>query len=208
MAHMYVPDSQRLCASAVNLPGLATRIAHDFGARSGLTRNVVQAFCRQLEAPIRPEVEALWQEWVILLGKTAGGDAAGRLAKLKPLAARYAPDVNAKRPEAILLALQTWYLLVVKLLLAEALGTAAGTPGFAAGLCRAAGENRLRAELAALEDGQLLQHLRLGGPADVGQFAWYLAAWSADIERAVGGLAEQLAGYPRQPDRPHPRHRA
>jgi hypothetical protein len=218
MAHMDGLDSRRFRASAVNLHVLASRLARDFGARSGVTRVAVRAFCRQLEMPMRPEVEALWQEWELKLGKTAGGDAAGRRAKLKPLAARYGTGGELERPEATLLALQTWYLLVVKLLVAEALGTAAGAPGLAAGLCRAAGEGRLRAELEALEGGQLLGQLRLaregdspifadtkigtvplGGPSGGGEgFAWYLHAWSAEIERAVGGLAAQLAGYPRE----------
>ena len=190
-------DSHRLRDSAVNLPGLATRLAGDFGVRSDVTRCAVRAFFHQLETPLRPEVEAAWQEWELHLGKTAGDNVAVRRAKLRQLAVRYGTGGESERPEAILLALQTWYLLVVKLLLAETLGTAAGEPGFAAGLCRAAGENRLRAELAALEDGQLLRLLHPGGPCGGDLFDWYLSAWSAEIERAVGGLAEQLAGYPR-----------
>ena len=123
-------------------------------------------------------------------GKTATA-CRGIQALSRPLSADAPPE----------LARQTWYLLAVKLLVAETMAAVAGRPSVVTQLCRSDGQHALRTEIEALEQGPLLGQLRgnNGDGDNNGEgdpFAWYLDAWSDEIAETIRDMAARLAGYP------------
>jgi hypothetical protein len=183
---------------AAAIASTATRLARDFGAKSAITRNALDALCEPLRLTGQSPAAAAMEQWRLLQSQTGGRPFEQPAARLQQLAARYGLDAQGLPPDALLFALQTWYLLAVKLLVAEVTAAAAGLPSVAKAVCRAAGENRLRAAIEALEQGPLADHLRPDGPPGQDPYCWYLASWSANIGQALLAAATQLAEYPRE----------
>ena len=94
-------------------------------------------------------------------------------------------------------ALQTWYLLVVKLVTAEAVAVLTGKPSVAAALGKPSGNGRLRAEIELLEFGPCCGACCPRAPR-AASYSHGMWAWSDEIEQVVGELAGQLGGYPRE----------
>ena len=156
---------------------LADRLAADFHAQRPITRRAVNALERSLrskEAKSAAVVQRWRQETPLGVAGMAAAD------------------------QAALIALQTWYLLVVKLVAAEAVAISTGRPSIAAALHEAQRQGRLRAEIEFLESGALWRNLLPEGAPCGELFAWHVAAWSDKIEQAVGELAAQIGRCPKE----------
>jgi hypothetical protein len=145
---------------------IAMRLARDFAAKTALARRGIETLTRGVAKPRH-----------CTAGQTSSGTR---------------PDTTAPAE----LARRTWFLLTIKLLVAETMAAVGGRPSVAAQLARSDDPRRLHEEIEAVERGPLLGPLH--GDGDVGDpWAWYLDAWSNEIAGAVRDLAARLAEYPR-----------
>lgn len=136
-------------------------LARDFTAGAELARRGVGDLYRTVLGDEPPQL----QPWKTLFGNACGYDPDRPSAGVARLARLYGTAATSLRPDALLFAVQTYYAILVRLLVGRA--------------------------LAGVVDGGLLGDDLF--PDD--PFSWYESVSSARIERLTGQLAARLAEY-------------
>jgi len=187
------PESTRPTRSPVQL-------ARHFGARAHVTRDGVRTLYEALvgdDATPSPGRAAL-EGWKRRASSAYGHDLDGAspmadaLAEHFGLADRSGLGFEPRRPAELLFAVQTYYALVVKLLVWQTLASRHGTPTAFDRLSRAPTSGQLQGEVARLEAGGVLKDVGVVAPWNADPFSWYTAAWDEPVERLVRRLADRL----------------
>ena len=176
-------------------------LVEDFGSQNLLSRQVTRALYNALEGHAGDLTAHLFAQWKLFFGETAGADAAaGKLKHKKELRA-FARGMGLRGEQVdmprLLFALHTYFSFLVKniarlVLQAYAGGGLGATP--LTTIANLQGE-ALRRELRRLESGGLFRTLGLKNLLEGDFFAWYLDAWSPDIEDALRQVLACLAEY-------------
>jgi SAM-dependent methyltransferase len=178
---------------------LPERLAADLGPAGDLARQAVTTLQAALPSGGFSAGSALplWQA-----GGTAAAQAqGGRPPKITTaLADAYGLETQQLAVDELLLAVGTYYALVVKLLAWQAMAAAGQRLRPCDALLAASTSGSRRRVMEGWESGQAMSGMpRLappGQPAHAGDpFAWYLDAWNDAIDRLLAGLAARLARY-------------
>ena len=179
---------------------LAGSLASDFGAAGDVAQEGVRTFYAALIRGGAAEIPAAVGRWRSL---AAGGlgHADGRELKAAPaLAETYRIAPRGLRPGELFLAVQSYYVLLVKLLVWQVTSRWGGVPGPCDALLAASGASRRRRLMEAWESGRALPGLPTllpcnGSARPTDPFSWYTAAWSDPIDQFLGRAAARLARY-------------
>jgi hypothetical protein len=199
---------------------LAEDLVRDFGCGSQPAGRTIRALYATLGACKNPRVEevfASWSQAAACSGAAAGGRAA---AAWSQLAACFGLPLEGLHPERLLFVLQTYYALVVRLLLAGFLSSLEGQPALTVALGSSHGSRPLRRLFERLEgsetaDGSAALNVvgtrRVPSPVSarmdgrqtacacsLAEFGWYLDAWNTPIAAVLAELVDRLGGYGRE----------
>ncbi len=133
------------------------------------------------------------------MAQTCGGGLEQTLAAAETLVDAYRIGRRKPRPDVLLCALHTYYALVVKLLLGQALAPPRGVDSPAARMLQAKAPRQLHGEVQRLESGETWQEFGLDGPMADPIFSWYADAWSSDLAAMVHGLARTIVARHSRP---------
>lgn len=176
-------------------------LVEDFGAESEYSREVAGALYEALEGHSDDLVGKLFAQWQIFFGEVSGYDeAAARLRDKKELR-QFAKGMGLRPettdPPRLFFAIHTYFCFLVKAIARLVLERHASGPLGATPLTVVAnleGE-ALRRELAKLEGGGIFRALGLQNLLEGDFFAWYLQAWSDEVEQALKLTLARLAEY-------------
>ena len=181
-------------ASTTLAPAIAERMVSDFGGKAGPTAEGVRALAAAIGGDPASAVRTSLEQWSELFRKTCGQDWPRPKARLDRLARQYGVPYDPAQPQIVLFALQSWYILVVKLLAGQIVAAARGRKspldGEHAGRIGHAGPL-----VEAIESGALFAALGVTDPWCGGPFGWMVSAWSPALERAVAWAAARIARY-------------
>ncbi len=185
------------------------QIIADFGGKAEPTRRGIQALVDAIESGVRSTgssrnsdrespleggtasaAESL-ESWKLLFRKTCGQDWPRPKARLDRLARHYGVAYDPSRSEIVLFALQTWYVLLVKLLAGHVVAAVRGRPSPAA----EAAKDDARAVIGPLMQGGVFAALAATDPWPGEPFGWCTRAWSESLEQATAEAARRIAGY-------------
>ena len=176
-------------------------MAADFGAKSELARVGIRTLLRALAAgPDRKRCQEPFSAERFPRPADGGpkkvpGNISSAGKGLDSLVAAYSEGGAPCDPLELLLAVQTYYVLVVKLLVWQAIATARRQPDPAAAIRGAIGTDRLLQRIRELESGLLTADLSVAGPNGDDPFAWYIRSWDETLDHFVRRLADQWRGY-------------
>lgn len=171
----------------------------DFGAGTELAREGVGVLHGALSSSDSRVARAALDDWKRLLSQATGHDLEQPTAALTELALAYGIDCTddcEARPAEVAFALHTYYSLLVKLILCQALETSHGLSELVGTL----DDDVLLQKMRALEDGRLWRTLRLNrtsedGPSDWDPFGWYVDAWCEPLAAWVRRAAKVIGRY-------------
>jgi len=185
------------------------QIIADFGGKAEPTRRGIQSLVETIESGVRSTgssrnsdresppkggttsaAESL-ESWKLLFCKTCGQDWPRPKTRLDRLARHYGVAYDPSRPEIVLFALQTWYVLLVKLLAGHVVAAVRGRPSPAA----EAAKGDARAVIGPLMHGGVFAALAATDPWPGEPFAWCTLAWSESLEQAIAEAARRIAAY-------------
>jgi len=176
-------------------------LARVFGARADVTRDGVRTLYEALIGDAPSAARAALDGWKRLASGAYGHDVerpsamTDALAKHYGLAERHGAGPDRLRPAELLFAVQTYYALVVKLLVWQTVASRHGTSTAFDRLSRARTSGQLQREVERLEAGGVLEDVNVAAPWEDDPFSWYTAAWAGPIERIVRRLADRLRPY-------------
>jgi hypothetical protein len=182
-------------------------LAEDFGARSDLAHAGIRALVEALAAG-RHRARAAPGQRNSRIRPGLGRDGSGTAVGLDSLVSAYLGRGAECDPLELLLAVETYYVLVVKLLVWQTLAAARRQPNPAAAIRGAIGADRLLQCLGELESGCLGVNLGIAETASGARphrarhvdhvphpFAWYAQSWNERLDGFVRRMAEQWQGY-------------
>lgn len=175
------------------------RLACDFGGKAELTHDGVAALVQVLAGKGQPAAEAGLSSWLAIFRKTCGQDWPRPSSKLGTLSGFYGVATDSLRPEAVLFALHTWYILVIRLLVGHVMAQMRGIASPAERLASAATSDSLREQIEELENGGMFRRLNMADPFRDHPFSWYADAASGPVEQAVRQLGARLQRYDARP---------
>ena len=167
----------------------------DFGSDSQTAQEGVRALYEEILTTTNPKAQVFFNQWKILFGEVCGYDVENLSDKLNKLAEFYL--VKGKtQPAQLLFAVHTYYAILIKLLASEIVSF------FNPWMTRqveklqsATTSAKLKRELEDLEQGGVFHTLGITNFLEGDLFAWYLAAWSAPIEKLVRAMVTKLDLY-------------
>jgi hypothetical protein len=166
----------------------ANRNVRDFGGKAAPTRRGVHAM---YSATAGGRAEESLEAWRAYFRKTCGQDWPRPKARLDRLARLYGVPHDPARPEIVLFAVHTWYVLLVKLLAGHALAAVRGRDSPAV---TASGGDAC-ASIGRLMQGGVFAELAATDPWPGGPFDWFVGAWSNDLDQAAREAAGRIASY-------------
>ncbi len=173
---------------------LPERIVADFGGRAELTRAGTGALAAVSGCARANAVQMSLEQWTALFRKTCGQDWPRPAARLDRLAQHYGVHFDPARPETVLFALQSWYVLLVKLLVGHAIAAVRGKKSPLAG--HGPGQiDHVRSLIESIESGEWFSALRATDPWYGEPFGWIVSAWSPTLEWAVVQAAARIVCY-------------
>ncbi len=169
-------------------------MAADFGAASEAAGEGVRVLLDALDgAADSPEVAAARRHWMAALQATFGRDCRRLEKGLDALAAAY-PATGGRDPLALLFAIQTYYVLVVKFLVWQVVARARRANPPAQAILGTAGSDRLLRLVRALES-QCTGLGAAGAATSSDPLAWYTRAWSQPIDAWLRHVARVWTEY-------------
>jgi methylase of polypeptide subunit release factors len=169
-------------------------IVKDFGGKSGPTQEGVRALVESIRSSGDEGVLRSLQRWTDLFRKTCGQDWPRPTSRLDRLARHYGVSYDAAQPQVVLFALQTWYVLLIKLLVGQAIAKARSRELPLAGL-RSRPASYLRTLVESISRGELFSVLSVTDPWCGKPFDWPLRTWTPNLEVAVLETAVCIARY-------------
>ena len=170
------------------------RIVSDFGGQARLTQEAVRALSEAIACPANHASHKSLQQWTALFRKTCGQDWPRPKAGLDRLARHYDFRYDPACPQSGLFALQSWYVLLVKLLVGHVVAAARGRESPLAG-DRPGCIGHSRIVIESIESGDLFSSLGATDPWSGEPFGWTVSACSPTWERAVGAACACIACY-------------
>ena len=171
-------------------------LVDDFGVGTELARMGVGALHWALTSTGSMAPGWACDDWKRLLSQAAGHDLDRPSPALAELGPAYGIDRSGDchaRPAEIAFALHTYYSLLVKLVLCQAMGkSSTSSQPDAAELAGVAADDLLLRAMQKLDDGLLWRALRTG---DQDPFGWYLDAWCGPLADWVRRAAAVVARY-------------
>jgi hypothetical protein len=164
------------------------RIVADFGGRSEITRRGVCALMGALEGAGADESLRRWTE---LFRKTCGQDWPRPKARLDRLAKHYNVAHDPARPEIVLFALQSWYVLLLKLLVSHVIAAARGRKS----PVEETVASDLHEVISSLTQGGVFAKLAVTDPWAGDPFDWFVRGWSEHLALAARAAAARIAEY-------------
>ena len=170
------------------------RIIGDFGGKAGATRDGAAALAAAIGGPAADVVQSSLEAWTALFRKTCGQDWPRPKARLDRLARHYGVPYDPLRPGIVLFALQSWYVLLLKLLVGHVVAAARGRMSPLVGNDPGA-IGHVRTLIESVESGDLFSALGVTDPWRGAPFGWTVSAWSPALEWAVAQAAARIARY-------------
>ncbi|MCX8139805.1 MAG: SAM-dependent methyltransferase [Gemmataceae bacterium] len=176
-------------------------LVEDFGNHNPLSQEVTRALYHALSDHADDLTARLFEQWQLFFGETAGYEAAAGQLQHKAELRDFLQGMGLKPEQTdmprFFFALQTYFAFIVKniarlVLQAYAGGALGATP--LTTVASLAGD-ALRRELRNLESGGFFRTLGLKNLLEGDFFAWYLDAWDASVEAALGQVLQRLADY-------------
>jgi SAM-dependent methyltransferase len=176
-------------------------LVEDFGNQNPLSQEVTCALYHALSGHSNDLTARLFEQWKLFFGETAGYEAAAGKLQHKAELCAFLQGMGLKPEQTdmprFFFALQTYFAFIVKniarlVLQAYAGGALGATP--LTTVASLAGD-ALRHELRNLESGGFFRTLGLKNLLEGDFFAWYLDAWDASVEAALGQVLQRLADY-------------
>ncbi|MGO9114387.1 MAG: N-6 DNA methylase [Thermoguttaceae bacterium] len=165
-------------------PVLPEQIVNDFGGKAEPTQEGVRALTAAIAQASAKAAQTSLELWTALFRKTCGQDWPRPKARLDRLARHYGVDHDLARPEIVLFASQSWYVLLVKLLLGHVVAAARGRKSPLAG--NDPGRTvHVRTLIESIESGELFAGLGITDPWCGEPFGWTVSAWSPALEWAI-----------------------
>jgi hypothetical protein len=169
-------------------------LAEDFGAGSEVAREGVAVLWDALHnAGDGAEADAAQRQWIAALHATFGSDCRRLEKGLNALAAVY-PVPGEPELLALLFAVQTYYVLVVKLLVWQAVARARQSDPPVQTILNTPGSDRLLRFVETIES----EYVALGstdGTAPADPLAWYTRAWSQPMDAWFRRMATVWSEY-------------
>lgn len=176
-------------------PFSATYLARDFGGSSASAGGMVRALYGALKDSQDPKAQTLYAEWQSLFGIVCGYEALSSNEEVNRLAVLYGLNTKGIDFGLLLFCAHTYYALVMKLLSAEIVGVYHGLPSVTQKVLRTASTVSLKRELTELEAGGIFQHIGIRNFLEGDLFAWYLSAWTPELEAALRSLVREFDQY-------------
>lgn len=176
-------------------PFSATYLARDFGGSSASAGGMVRALYAALRDSQDPKAQTLFAEWQSLFGIVCGYEALSSNEEVNRLADLYGLNTKGIDFGILLFCAHTYYALVMKLLSSEIVGVYHGLPSVTQKVLRTASTVSLKRELTELEAGGIFQHIGIRNFLEGDLFAWYLSAWTPDLEAALRSLVREFDQY-------------
>jgi len=175
-------------------PLMAALLIVDLGPKSPVARRVVKAFYEKLRTTGNLRVMMLFNDWKRVFSQVCAYSS----EKLKGLEEEYGLTGEVDY-EALLFAIHTYYALVMKLLAAE-VAVLYGDSLLQSYFRRLEdaflrGPDKLRDELAELEEGGIFRRIGITNFLEADYFAWYLDIWDDELADAVRELVKVLSDY-------------
>ncbi|MEX0802237.1 MAG: N-6 DNA methylase [Candidatus Binatia bacterium] len=171
-------------------------LAGDFGSAEGSVASAgIKILYDAISTTESPKAQTFFSQWKILFGEVCGYDVDNPSEKIKKLATFYGVPANGVKPAEMLFAVHTYYALFMKLLAGEIIGHFHKLPSLIGRMIAAPSAAKLKAELAELEAGGIFRHLGITNFLEGDLFAWYLPAWSDEIEELVRKMTARLDQY-------------
>jgi hypothetical protein len=181
-------------ANSSQPPAPAERLVNDFSGKAEPTREGVRALAAAISQASNKAGQSSLSVWTNLYRKACGQKWPRPSARLDRLARRYGLEDAPAPPEIILFALQSWYVLVVKLLAGHVIAAARGrrSPlvGNEPGVCR-----HVRSLIETMESGVLFADLGTTDPWQGQPYDGTLSAWSPTLEWAIVKAVARIARY-------------
>jgi len=176
-------------------------LVEDFGARSAYSHQVARALYQALEGHSDDLVGRLFAQWQLFFSEVSGYDEATARLRDKKELRQFAKGMGLRPettdPPQLFFAIHTYFSFLVKaiarLVLERHAGGTLGTTPLTV-LANLEGE-ALRHELRQMEGGGIFRALGLQNLLEGDFFAWYLPAWSDEIEEALKLTLARLAEY-------------
>ena len=171
----------------------------DFGPKTLLAQRAVRSLHAALHSSKHPLVAKLFEQWTLFFSEaTDYKEWAERIEskdEFRTFVKGMGLDPKYADAPKVFFALHTYYALLIKLVASLAAARFAG--GAARPLREMAAKEgeELRQALADLERGGIFKEYGIRNFLEGDFFGWYLSAWNADVESAVGGLVRRLADY-------------
>ena len=174
-------------------------LVEDFGARSIYSHQVARALYQALEGHSDDLVGRLFAQWQLFFSEVSGYDEATARLRDKKELRQFAKGMGLRPettdPPRLFFAIHTYFSFLVKaiarLVLERHAGGTLGTTPLTV-LANLEGE-ALRHELRQMEGGGIFRALGLQNLLEGDFFAWYLLAWSDEIEEALKLTLARLA---------------
>jgi hypothetical protein len=168
-------------------------IVSDFGGKAAPTQAGVRALILASGSCAGRGVQDSLHAWRVIFRKTCGHDWPSPKTRLDRLARHYGVGYDPARPEIVLFALQSWYLLIVKLLVGHTIAGLRGRESLAGDGSGQAG--RARRVVESILQGECFSSLRVADPCRGEPFDWPTAAWSPELESAVVETLARISRY-------------
>ena len=178
----------------------ANNLMNDFGMKSQIAKKMIRVLYDKLKKNVNHRTKALFNDWKRLFKQTAGYEQ-GRLKELSELATEYGLPNNVDY-DALIFAIQTYYALLMKLLVAEIAYLYGGGKlyrSYIAELDDAYSRNGvsgIKDVLNDLESGGIFkQMLNIENFLEGDYFSWYLNELDRDLANAIAEMARILSNY-------------
>lgn len=176
-------------------PFSAAYLARDFGGTSAAAGEMVRALYSAIKDSADPKTQTLFAEWQSLFGIVCGYEALTSNEEVSRLAKLYGLSTKGIDFDLLLFCAHTYYALVMKLLSAEIVGVYHGLPSVTQKVLRTPSTVALKRELGDLEAGGIFQHIGIRNFLEGDLFAWYLPAWTPELEAAIRALVREFDQY-------------
>ncbi|MHC4402366.1 MAG: HsdM family class I SAM-dependent methyltransferase [Planctomycetota bacterium] len=181
-------------------------LVRDFGAKAKVTREGVRALYEILVADEASEAGTALDRWKRLVSGACGRQVDRPSRGTEALAKRCGLSLRPLRPAEMLFAVETYYALVVNMLVWEVSAFWGDTPTPAERLSGVASVDRLRHEIEALQCGGPFEGSAAVGFSKDDPFSWHTAAWDEPLAETVRRLADRFRRYGPAVDRPRVRN--
>lgn len=142
-----------------------------------------------------PKADVVYEEWRRIFGIVYGTEQLSRTSQApdtKSLRTAYNLDIKTATFAQLLFSIQTYYALLMKMLVTELIVAQGGlADSFIGNLTR----STLRDKLQQLESGEILEGRKIRNAIEEDFFGWYAAAWTKELGDVLARVADRLGDY-------------